>query len=116
MLVKICGITRLEDARVAVECGARALGFVFWPESPRSIDPDRARAIISSLPPFVTPVGVFVNQSSEAVNDVAIRARLGAVQLHGDETAAYARGVTHPVIKAMALAEAEDRIDQWIPE
>src|ERR1700674_3812260 len=100
MLVKICGITRLEDARFAVECGARALGFVFWPESPRAIDPDRARAIVSALPPFVTPVGVFVNQASEYVNNVAGLARLGAVQLHGDETAAYADAMTRPVIKA----------------
>jgi phosphoribosylanthranilate isomerase len=117
MLVKICGITRLEDARFAVECGAEALGFVFWPESPRWIDPDRARAIVSTLPPFVTPVGVFVNQAGEYVNKVAALARLGAVQLHGDETAAYAAGMTRPVIKAVALAEsAEDGIDGWPPE
>jgi phosphoribosylanthranilate isomerase len=116
MLVKICGITRLEDARVAVECGARALGFVFWPESPRSIDPDRARAIVSALPPFVTPVGVFVNQASDYVNGVAALARLGAVQLHGDETAAYAGGMTQPVIKAVGPAEAEQGIDRWPPE
>jgi phosphoribosylanthranilate isomerase len=116
MLVKICGITRLEDARFAVECGARALGFVFWPESPRSIDPDRAGGIVSALPPFVTPVGVFVNQASDHVNGVAARARLGAVQLHGDETAAYAGGMTRPVIKAVSLAEAEEGIDRWPPE
>jgi phosphoribosylanthranilate isomerase len=116
MLVKICGITRLEDARFAVECGASALGFVFWPDSPRSIDPDRARAIIESLPPFVTAVGVFVNQSREDVNDVATRARLGVVQLHGDETVAFVGGMTRPVIKALVLAEAEERMDHWPSE
>jgi phosphoribosylanthranilate isomerase len=113
MLVKICGITRLEDAECAVECGAHALGFVFWPESPRSIDPERARAIISTLPPFVTPVGVFVNQACEYVNRVAALAGLGAVQLHGDETAAYGGGIGRPVIKAVALAETEEGIDRW---
>jgi phosphoribosylanthranilate isomerase len=113
MLVKICGITRLEDARFAVECGARALGFVFWPESPRSIDPDRARAIVSALPPSVTPVGVFVNQASEYVNGVAALARLGAVQLHGDETAAYAGAMTQPVIKAVGVAQTDEEIDAW---
>jgi phosphoribosylanthranilate isomerase len=113
MLVKICGITRLEDARFAVECGARALGFVFWPESPRSIDPDRAVAIVSALPPSVTPVGVFVNQSSEYVNAVAALVRLGAVQLHGDETAAYADSMTRPVIKAVGVARTDEEIDGW---
>jgi phosphoribosylanthranilate isomerase len=116
MLVKICGITRIEDARFAVECGACALGFVFWPESPRSIDPDRARAIVSALPPFVTPVGVFVNQATEYVKAVAALARLGALQLHGDETVAYAGGMTRPVIKAVSLAEPEEEIDRWPPE
>jgi phosphoribosylanthranilate isomerase len=113
MLVKICGITRLEDARFAVECGASALGFVFWPESPRSVDPDRARAIVSALPPIVTAVGVFVNQASEYVNGVAALARLGAVQLHGDETAAYAGAMTQPVIKAVAVADTDEELDGW---
>jgi len=61
MFVKICGITRQEDAAAAVEAGASALGFVFWPESPRFIDPYRARSIVATLPPFVTAVGLFVN-------------------------------------------------------
>ena len=84
MFVKICGITRLEDAEVAVECGAGAIGFVFWPDSPRLIDPNRAWKIVATLPPFVTPVGVFVNQPAEYVNEVAAEIGLGAVQLHGD--------------------------------
>ncbi len=117
LLIKICGITRLEDARFAVECGARALGFVFWPESPRFIDPLRACALISALPPFVTPVGVFVNQPSDYVNEVAVAAGLGAVQLHGDETAAYAGRMTRPVLKSVALAESGDEaIDRWLSQ
>jgi len=65
MLVKICGITSLQDAEAAVDAGAAALGFVFWPKSPRYVDPHRARAIVSALPPFVVPVGVFVNQPAD---------------------------------------------------
>jgi phosphoribosylanthranilate isomerase len=71
MLVKICGITSIEDAEAAVEAGASSLGFVFWPKSPRFIDPHRARAIVSSLPPFVVSVGVFVNQPAAHVKGVA---------------------------------------------
>jgi phosphoribosylanthranilate isomerase len=90
-----------------VECGARALGFVFWPGSPRAIDPYRARVIAATLPPFVTPVGVFVNQSADYVGRVASLVRLGAVQLHGDETAAYAAGIATPVIKAVTVADPQ---------
>jgi phosphoribosylanthranilate isomerase len=115
MLIKICGITRPEDAEAAVEAGANALGFVFWPESPRFIDPYRARAIVQSLPPFVTPVGVFVNQPREHLAGVASLAHLGAVQMHGDETVDEALAVRRPVIKALTLAEASqpDRLNAW---
>ena len=104
----------MADAELAVECGAGALGFVFWPDSPRFIDPDSARAIVATLPPAVIPVGVFVNQSREYVNEVAAKVSLGAVQLHGDESVEYARAMTRPVFKAVALAEAsEEAIDAW---
>jgi phosphoribosylanthranilate isomerase len=106
LLVKICGITRLEDAEFAIECGAQALGFVFWPDSPRFIGPDRARAIVRMLPPFVTPVGVFVNQPADHVNEIAALVKLGVVQLHGDESVAYASGLDRPVLKAMAVHDA----------
>ena len=107
MLVKICGITRVEDAAAAVDCGAGALGFVFWPGSPRCVDPHRARAIVATLPPFVTPVGVFVNQPAEYVRGVASLVRLGAVQLHGDETVDYAAGIATPAIKAVTIADPQ---------
>ena len=114
MLVKICGITRAQDAACAVECGATALGFVFWPESPRFIDPARASAIVATLPPFVTPVGVFVNQRSGHVNGVAAALRLGVIQLHGDETAAILDEISCPVLKAIALDRtSDDAIDEW---
>ena len=107
MLVKICGITRADDASAAVASGAGALGFVFWPESPRFIDPHRARAIVATLPPFVTSVGVFVNQPADYVTGVASLVRLGAVQLHGDEAVDYAAGISTPVIKAVTVANPQ---------
>jgi phosphoribosylanthranilate isomerase len=110
MLVKICGITRREDARAALDAGARALGFVFWPKSPRFIDPYRARAIVATLPPFVTAVGLFVNQPGEYVTGVASLVKLGAVQLHGDESIAFAETIRYPLIKALTL---RDDIRRW---
>ena len=114
MLVKICGITRADDALAAVAAGAGAIGFVFWPGSPRFVDPFRARAIVRALPPFITVVGVFVNQPLEYVNGVASLVRLGAVQLHGDETTGFASAITVPIIKAIPLDGAgEARVAAW---
>jgi phosphoribosylanthranilate isomerase len=107
VFVKICGVTRLEDAEAAVDAGANAVGFVFWPTSPRFVDPFRARAIAAALPPFVTAVGLFVNQPAVYINGVASLVRLGAVQLHGDETLAQAAGIQRPIIKAYGIS-AED--------
>ena len=103
MLVKICGITRLEDAEAAVAYGASAVGFLFWPNSPRFIDPFRARAIVAALPPLVSVVGVFVNQPAEYINGVASLVGLSAVQLHGDETVAFVNLMRRPVIKAIGV-------------
>jgi phosphoribosylanthranilate isomerase len=102
MIVKICGVRRAEDAAAAVALGANALGFVFWADSPRFIDPYRALAITRTLPAFVAPVGVFVNQPLSYVNDVASLVGLHAVQLHGEEAIDYARQVERPVIKAVS--------------
>jgi phosphoribosylanthranilate isomerase len=106
--VKICGITSIDDARLAVELGAWAIGFVFWPSSPRFIEPSLAREIVERLPAVVTAVGVFVNQPAEHVEDVSSRVRLGAVQLHGDESPRYAHSLSRRVIKAFAVDEAVD--------
>jgi len=113
MLVKICGITRIEDAEAAVAAGAGAIGFVFWPGSPRWIDPFRAARIRAALPPFVTPVGVFVNQPVDYVNGVAALVGLGAVQLHGDETPADAARIRRPVLKALPLEAGAERAGSW---
>jgi phosphoribosylanthranilate isomerase len=106
--VKVCGITRLEDARAAARLGASALGFVFWPKSPRYIDPARARTIADDLEPFVMPVGVFVDQPRALVEDVAASVGLGAVQLHGAETAEYIAALGRRVIKSVALQPGLD--------
>ncbi len=116
MFVKICGITRSDDAEAAVDAGANALGFVFWPSSPRFIDPYRARGIVAALPPFVTAVGLFVNQPAEYINGVASLVRLGAVQLHGDESPEDAALVARPIVKAIgftARPDADADIDRW---
>jgi phosphoribosylanthranilate isomerase len=107
-LVKICGVRRLEDARLACELGANAIGFVFWPASPRFVDPERARAIVSELPPFVTAVGVFVDQTPDYVNGVATLVKLSAVQLHGQEAPDTYIKSRHRVIKAVPVTGSFD--------
>ena len=90
MFIKVCGITNLEDALAAVEAGADALGFNFYRRSPRYIEPEEARLIIEELPSTVMSVGVFVNVGEpEEVARISDRARLTAVQLHGDESPDY---------------------------
>ncbi len=88
--IKICGTTSIEDARLAVEAGADALGFIFA-DSPRQVTLENARAIIAELPGKVQKVGVFVNESAEGIHAIVAAAGLTAVQLHGDETPDFAR-------------------------
>jgi phosphoribosylanthranilate isomerase len=83
--VKICGVRSLEEARVAVEAGADALGFNFWPRSPRYVAPESAREVIAAMTPLVACVGVFVNEEAERIRELVSHLGLSAVQLHGDE-------------------------------
>jgi phosphoribosylanthranilate isomerase len=108
--VKICGVTRPEDARLAVDLGAAAIGMVFWPASPRAIDVGRAREIVDALPPFVTTVGVFVNQTDEAP-EIARAVGLNVVQLHGDEPPESYRDMAVRTIKAIGVSTAAS-VDQ----
>lgn len=102
--VKICGITNLEDALASVDAGAHALGFNFYRQSPRYIEPSAARRIIEQLPASVLSVGVFVNEDSEKVARVADEASVRAVQLHGDESPSYCRNLKRVfVIKALRV-------------
>jgi phosphoribosylanthranilate isomerase len=105
-LVKICGVTNLEDALLCVEAGADMLGFNFYPRSPRYVAPPEARRITDQLPASVLSVGVFVNEESPGrVEELAARAGVAAVQLHGDEPAAYCRALDgRPVIKALRVS------------
>jgi phosphoribosylanthranilate isomerase len=106
---KICGITRAEDARVAIEHGAHALGFVFAPSSPRALTRDQAAVLVRSLPPFVSKVGLFVDASRQEILDVATGVGLDTVQLHGDEdpeTCAAVQRVV-PVVKAFRVRGPE---------
>jgi phosphoribosylanthranilate isomerase len=105
--VKICGITNLEDALMAVELGADALGFIFA-DSPRRIDKEKAREIISKLPPFITTIGVFVNERREVVEEIANECGLDALQFHGEETPDYCRQFKRKVIKAFKIRTKED--------
>jgi phosphoribosylanthranilate isomerase len=103
--VKICGITNGDDARVAVAAGADALGFVMYRKSPRWVDPSVARSIIADLPPFVLPVGVFVNEDAAAVRALMDECGFALAQLHGDETAAYCQQLGRPVLKALRVKD-----------
>lgn len=106
--VKICGITRPEDAQAAVAAGADALGFVLYPPSPRHIAPEAAAAIIRALPPFVTPVALFVDPSVEEVRALLALAPNVLLQFHGDETDAFCAQFGRPWIKALAVKPGTD--------
>lgn len=112
--VKVCGITREEDARAACAAGADAIGMVFAP-SPRRIDVEQARRIAACVPPWVVKVGVFVDEAPEAVARVVREVGLQAVQLHGDEDAEYCARFAPNAIKAIRLRDAGDvsRIDAF---
>jgi phosphoribosylanthranilate isomerase len=105
--IKICGITNLEDALLAAALGADALGFIFYPKSPRKVAPEAARQIIAQLPPFVAAVGVFVDEDAAVVRDLAARVGLDWVQLHGEESPDYCRSLGRRVIKAFRIQDAE---------
>lgn len=106
--VKICGITREQDADAAVDAGADALGFVFYEPSPRYISVDRAAAITRSLPPFVTTVALFVNAESEWIARVVDEVGVDLLQFHGQECAEYCAAHRRPWIRAVAMKPGVD--------
>ncbi|HEY9233164.1 MAG TPA: phosphoribosylanthranilate isomerase, partial [Blastocatellia bacterium] len=107
--VKICGVRTLEEAEAAIEAGADALGFNFWPSSSRYIAPATARQIARRLLPLVSLVGVFVNEERDRLIEIASQVGLQAVQLHGDEAPAYCEGFNGlRVIKALRVGEGFD--------
>lgn len=106
--VKICGLTRKEDALAAADLGADALGFVFAPTSKRRADPEGVSAIVAALPPFVTAVGVFQNQPLEEVRGIMAHCGLALAQLHGAEDKDYIAALGLPVLKALSMAGEDD--------
>src|ERR1035437_10806792 len=105
MRVKICGITNLEDALMAADMGADALGFIFANGSPRTVTPDAAEEIIRKLPPFIVPVGVFVDSTAEEIQSIIEYTGIRCVQLHGNESPLEYTKVKVPIIKAFRVHE-----------
>jgi phosphoribosylanthranilate isomerase len=103
--IKICGITTVDDALCAVDAGADALGFVFHEKSPRYVKPLKVQRIVSALPPFVTTVGLFVNQPGEKIRQIMRLTGLQVVQLHGDEPPEACRLEPYQVIKALRVKD-----------
>lgn len=108
MKVKICGIKNIDDALLCEKLGAEALGFIFFSESKRYIEPEAVRKIIEKLSPFTVKVGVFVNESAKNINEIASTVRLNAVQLHGDEKPDILKEIDFPVIKSFRIDESFD--------
>jgi phosphoribosylanthranilate isomerase len=103
--IKICGITNQEDAEAAVHEGADALGFVLYSHSPRYVEPAVAKRIIGRLPPFVLPVGVFVNQDLDTVRHLFDDCGFALAQLHGDESPGFCESLNRPVLRAIRLRD-----------
>jgi phosphoribosylanthranilate isomerase len=113
--VKICGLTRLEDALAAAAAGADALGFVLWPGSARRIAPDAAGAIVARLPAFVTSVALFVNPTEAEVRAAIEHAGVDLLQFHGDESPAFCAAFGRPWIKAVRAAPGVDLLTSIEP-
>jgi len=130
MRIKICGITRYEDARTAANLGVDALGFIFCSQSPRYISPANAAEITKKLPPFVSRVGVFVDENPQRVLEAAQIAGIDTIQLHGSEPPEYCASIPLPVIKVFSIRDNFDvsiiaaykgsvtgiLLDTWDPE
>ncbi|RZA13985.1 MAG: phosphoribosylanthranilate isomerase [Proteobacteria bacterium] len=111
--IKVCGITQLKDAQLAVDLGAMALGFIFYPKSPRYISPEAAYEIISKISSSsVLKVGVFVNAGTDEAKSVALRSGIDILQLHGDETPEYCNGLSEFRLWKAFRLKSEDQISQ----
>lgn len=113
MFIKICGITRLEDARLALESGASAIGFVMWRESPRYVTPEQVRAIVDRLPTGATTVGVFVDETAGQIQRVVDATGITMVQLNDESLPADMRVLDRPVLKVVTLANAARLAAEW---
>jgi len=109
--IKICGLTREEDVDAAVTAGADAIGFVFYPPSPRYVTPARAAELVRRIPPFVDVVGLFVNEAPESVEEVCRQVPINLLQFHGDEDPAYCRRFGRPYLRAARVRPGLDLVE-----
>ena len=113
--IKICGITRIQDALAAAEAGADAIGLVFYPPSPRAVSVETAQEIVANLPPFVTAVGLFVNETAAEIDRIYKRVGLDLLQLHGDETPQFCAGLGVPFLKALRVKPSDNVAELMSP-
>jgi len=106
--IKICGITNCEDAKLACDAGADAIGLVFYPPSPRYISVDQALEIVHSLPPFITIVALFVNEERSVIHAILKQVNINIIQFHGDESEEFCASFDRPYIKAVRMKEGLD--------
>lgn len=106
--IKICGITRIEDALAAADAGADAIGLVFHAASPRAVSAEQAATIVRALPPFITSVGLFVDASEQQINEVLSQVPLDLLQFHGDEPDAFCQRFGRPYLKALRVRSGDD--------
>jgi phosphoribosylanthranilate isomerase len=109
--IKICGLTREDDVDAAVAAGVDAIGFVFYPPSPRYIAPQRAAELARQIPPFIDIVGLFVNEAPEVVRETCAVVSLNLLQFHGDEDAAYCRQFARPWLRAARVRPGLDLVE-----
>jgi phosphoribosylanthranilate isomerase len=110
--VKICGITRIEDGLAAARAGADAIGLVFYPNSPRYIEPEQAARIAAALPPFVSKVALFVNAPAEEIGEVLRQVPIDLIQFHGNECPDYCGEHGRPWLKAIRMKEGTDLLEE----
>ncbi len=113
--IKICGITRVDDARTAVDLGADAIGVVFYAPSPRNVGLEQARAIVAAIPPFVTVVGLFVDPTPDQVESVLRGCPINLLQFHGDEAPDFCASFDLPYIKAARVRADTDLVQYLSP-
>ncbi|WP_205694419.1 phosphoribosylanthranilate isomerase [Crenobacter cavernae] len=109
--IKICGLTRPQDARDAARLGADAIGLVFYDKSPRNVSLEAARAVIDALPPFVSVVALFVNPSRERVDEVLAALPIDILQFHGEETPEFCASFKRPYLKAVRVKPGVDLVE-----
>lgn len=109
--IKICGLTREEDVDAAVAAGADAIGFVFYPPSPRYVTPQRAAELVARIPPFVDVVGLFVDEAPDVVRAACKALPINVLQFHGDEDAAYCRQFDRPYLRAARVRPGLDLVE-----